>query len=207
MMLDMDRRYIWMALGLILLLVFAGGMKYGEMRNQNLSKTEVISKVITSDEEASKQKKEDIIQVYVTGAVEKPGVYRLPAGARAYEAIEMAQSLPTANLKNINLAQKIEDGQPIVVPEIGEETQVNVVGNGLMMGTAASKPGSTGKVNINSASVQELDGLPGIGPTLAQRITEYRNSHGSFARIEDLNEVSGIGDKKYADIKDLITVR
>ncbi len=206
MVLDVDRRYLWAAALLVLLLVFAGGIKYGDMRNQDQSKKEIVSNTLANEQEASKPKKDDIIQVYVTGAVEKPGVYRLQSGARAYEAIDMAHSLPTANLKNINLAQKIEDGQPIVVPAIGEEIPINAPNSGLTLGPASAKPGS-GKVNINSASAQDLDGLPGIGPTLAGRIIEYRTSHGAFARIEDLNEVSGIGDKKYADIKDLITVR
>ncbi|PKM75997.1 MAG: competence protein ComEA [Firmicutes bacterium HGW-Firmicutes-15] len=207
MVLDMDRRYLGAAALLVLLLVFAGGMKYGDMRNQNQNKKEIISDSVASEQEVSKSKKEDIIQVYVTGAVEKPGVYRLQTGARAYEAIDMARALPTANLKNINLAQKIEDGQPIVVPALGEEPPVSVPSSGLTLGPASSKPGSAGRVDINSASAQDLDGLPGIGPTLAQRIIEYRNSHGAFARIEDINEVSGIGDKKFTDIKDLITVR
>jgi competence protein ComEA len=207
MVLDIDRRYLWAGAVLVLLLVFAGGMKYAGLKNQEQNKKEIISNTVASEKEVAQQKKEDIIQVYVTGAVEKPGVYRLQPGARAYEAIDMAHSLPTANLKNINLAQKIEDGQPIVVPTIGEEPPANVPSSGLTLGPASSKPGSTGKVNINSGSAQDLDGLPGIGPTLAGRIIEYRTSHGAFVRIEDINEVSGIGDKKFADIKDLITVR
>jgi len=207
MVLDMDRRYLWVAVGLVLLLVFAGGMKYADMRNQNQSKKEIVSNTVASEKEVPKQKEEEIIQVYVTGAVQKPGVYRLQSGARVYDAVNMAQALPTANLGNINLAQKIVDEQPIIVPAIGEESPVNVPASGLTSGPPSLKPGSTGKVNINSATVQELDGLPGIGPTLAGRIIEYRTSHGAFARIEDLNEVSGIGDKKFADLKDLITVR
>lgn len=207
MVLDIDRRYLWAGAVLVILLVFAGGMKYAGLKNQEQNKKEIISNTVASEQEAAKEKKEDIIQVYVTGAVEKPGVYRLQPGARVYEAVDMARSLPTANLRNINLAQKVEDGQPIVVPAIGEEPPVNTPGSGLTSGPASSKPGSTGKVNINSASAQELDVLPGIGPTLAGRIIEYRTSNGAFARIEDINEVSGIGDKKFADIKDLITVQ
>jgi len=207
MVLDMDRRYLWAAAVVVLLLVFAGGMKYGDMSRQNQNKTEIVSDAVSSEKEVPTPKKEEIIQVYVTGAVQKPGVYRLQLGARVYDAVNMAEALPTANLGNINLAQKIADEQAIVVPKIGEDPPINAPSGGLISGSALVKPGSTGKVNINSATAQELDGLPGIGPAIAQRIIEYRTNHGAFERIEDINEVSGIGDKKFADIKDLITVR
>jgi competence protein ComEA len=208
MVLDLDRRYLWAGAVLVLLLVFAGGMKYADMKKTEQAKKEIISQPAVSEKDAQKKNQEDIIQVYVTGAVEKPGVYKLQQGARVYEAIDMARSLPTANLKNINLAQKLEDGQPIIVLAVGEETPINQPSGVSTTASTLSKPNISGKVNINSASVQELDDkLPGVGPTIAQRIVDYRTSHGPFARIEDLNEVSGIGDKKFADIKALITVR
>jgi len=205
--LDLDRRYLLAAAVLILILVFVGGMKYADIKSRDHAKKEIILETTVSKKDAQKETQEDTIQVYVAGAVEKPGVYKLQTGARVYEAIDMARSLPAANLKVINLAQKLEDGQPIIVPAIGEETSMTSTGGGAPV-TASSNPRNTGKVNINSASVQELDDkLPGIGPTIAQRIVEYRTSNGAFSKIEDLTEVSGIGDKKFADIKDLITVR
>jgi competence protein ComEA len=179
MVLDLDRRYLWAAAVVVLLLVFAGGMKYGDMSRQNQNKTEIVSDAVSSEKEVPTPK-EEIIQVYVTGAVQKPGVYRLQTGARVYDAVNMAEALPTANLGNINLAQKIVDEQAIVVPKIGEDPPINTPSGGLISGSTLVKPGSTGKVNINSATVQELDGLPGIGPTIAQRIIEYRTSHGAF---------------------------
>ncbi len=205
MVVDLDRRYIWAAALLALILVFAGGMKYADLRNQQQQEQNIIQQA-AGESEAEAPTEDDIIQVYVTGAVQKPGVYRLPPDARVYEAIDLAQSLPTANLTNINLAQKLEDGQAIVVPAQGEE--LATLGGGSISITASNGMGGSGKVNINTASVQELDEkLPGIGPTLAQRIVDYRKLHGSFAKIEDLNEVSGIGDAKFAEIKDLIVVR
>jgi len=208
MVVDLDRRYLWAAALLAIILVFAGGMKYADLRNQEKQEQENIIKQAAGETDAGPKVKEEIIQIYVTGAVEKPGVYRLPSEARVYEAIDMAQSLPTANLKNINLALKLEDGQAIVVPAIGEEPSSDSQGAGIISATASSSMGGSGKVNINTASVQELDEkLPGIGPTLAQRIVDYRKLHGPFAKIEDLNDVSGIGDQKYAEIKDIIVVR
>jgi len=207
MMPDIDKRYLWAAAVLLLLLVFAGGMKYEHMKNQANHEKEIITSSLVGQKEAQKKAQEEIIQVYVSGAVEKPGVYKLSSSARLYEALEMAQSLPTADLRSINLAQKLEDGQAIVVPNVGEEIPASVSSGGSSTAIASTKSNSKGKVNINSASAQELDQLPGIGPTLAQRIVEYRNQNGIFASIEELNEVSGIGDKKFADLKDLITVR
>jgi len=207
MVLDLERRYLLAAAVLVLILVFAGGMKYADMKSRDQAKKEIISEPAVSEKEAQKETQDDTIQVYVAGAVEKPGVYKLQSGARVYEAIDMARALPAANLKVINLAQKLEDGQPIIVPAAGEETSMTLTSGGAPV-TASSNLSNTGKVNINSASVQELDDkLPGIGPTIAQRIVDYRTSNGAFAKIEDLTEVSGIGDKKFADIKDLITVR
>lgn len=206
-MLNFNRRYLYAAALVVLLLAFAGGMKYANLRNQEQVKTENIVNQ-AAGQDAQENTKTDFLQIYVTGEVEKPGVYQLPPDARVYQAIEMARSLPTANLKNINLAQKLEDGQAIVVPAAGEESSPGSIGGDTVSITAPAGVGGSGKVNINTASVQELDEkLPGIGPTLAQRIVDYRKLHGSFARVEDLNNVSGIGDKKYAEIKDLIVVR
>jgi len=208
MVMDLDRRYLWAAALLALILVFAGGMQYANLRNREQIAKENIIKQTAGGTEVEPKAKDDVIQIYVTGAVQKPGVYRLPPDARVFQAIDMAQSLPTSNLKNINLAQKLEDGQAIVVPVIGEETAPDAVQGGTMSLTASSNMGGSGKVNINTASAQELDDkLTGIGPTLAQRIVDYRKLHGAFAKIEDLNNVSGIGDKKFADIKDMIVVR
>jgi len=204
---DIDKRYLWGAAALLLMLVFAGGMKYEHIKNQAQDKKTIVSSSLAGDNETQKKAQTNIIQVYVSGAVEKPGVYKLPEGARVYEALELAHSLPTADLHNINLAQKVEDGQAIVVPTVGEEIPAGASSGSLSTAAALAKSGSKGKININLASAQELDQLPGIGPTLAQRIVEYRTRNGPFARIEDLNEVNGIGDKKYGDLKDLITVR
>lgn len=207
-MFDIDKRYLWAAAALLLILVFAGGMKYAEMRGQALGEQEIILDQAADEKEVGEKQQEDIIQVYVTGAVAKPGVYRLEPEARVYEAIDMAGALPAANLKNINLALKLEDGQAIMVPAVGEETKDNLFGEVGAGGLSSSNPNSRGKVNINSASAQDLDEkLPGVGPTIAQRIVEYRTSQGSFSKIEDLTAVSGIGDKKFAELKDLITVR
>ena len=206
-LLNLEKRYIYAAAVLALILAFFIGMKYAEMRNRENTPEEIIVEQAGGEKDLE-QKQEEDIQVYVTGAVVNPGVYRLQPDARVYEAINMAQALPDANLKNINMAQKLEDGLAIIVPLPGEESPTDIDSGVLISGNTLSGTGQTGKVNINTATAQELDDkLPGIGPTLAQRIVDYRSTHGKFTSIEGLNEVSGIGDKKYADLKDMITVR
>jgi len=201
MVLDWNKRYLAAGAFVLLLLAFAGGMKYAQQRNQESMAEQMAMQ--GKEAENSALAEEENIQVYVVGAVSKPGVYHLPAAARVYEAINMAQALPTANLSNINLAQKLDDGQAVVVPTQGEPNlALDGPTNPIGIGTGS------GKVNINQASPQELDEkLPGIGPAIAQRIVDYRESHGRFATADDLQEVSGIGEKKYAEIKELITVR
>ncbi|MDD4801946.1 MAG: ComEA family DNA-binding protein [Syntrophomonas sp.] len=205
-MLAIDRRYLGAAALLVFLLGFAGGIKYEKIKEQKQIPAEIISDTLKN--ESDKPDQEEIIMVYVTGAVHKPGVYRLLSGARVYEAVEMAEALPNANLSSINMAQKIVDEQPIVVPGTGEEVSPPPeISSSSIYGVALQKPGGSGKININSADAQELEKLPGIGLVLAERIIEYRTIHGQFKNPEDINEVSGIGDKKFDEIKDLITVR
>ncbi|MBC7341719.1 MAG: ComEA family DNA-binding protein [Clostridia bacterium] len=155
------------------------------------------------------------LAVHVVGAVSKPGVYRLAAGARVEEAVKMAGPLPEADLNRLNLAAPLIDGQQVIVPKAGESLASNGISPGAP-GNAGSAAGpspagagaspASGKVNINTASAQELDKLPGIGPTLAQRIVDYRSQHGPFRSPEDIKNVSGIGDSRYDQIKDLISV-
>ncbi|MBU1747883.1 MAG: helix-hairpin-helix domain-containing protein [Chloroflexi bacterium] len=130
------------------------------------------------------------IAVYVSGAVQTPGVYELPDGARVDEAIEAAGG-PTAeaDLARVNLAHRLRDEEQVYVPRIGEEASPPVT----PAGTTGS--GAGGKININTTTTAEFETLPGIGPALAQRIVEYREKNGPFASIDGIKQVGGIGDK------------
>ncbi|MBC7262248.1 MAG: ComEA family DNA-binding protein [Chloroflexi bacterium] len=147
------------------------------------------------------------ILVYVSGAVASPGVYAIPWDSRVEQAVYAAGgALAEADLVRVNLAQRVYDEQQIYVPYKNEQatpilptTVPRVISSGM-----SSAPGQ--KININTASAGELETLPGIGPTLAQRIVDYRQSNGSFQRPEDIKKVKGIGDGIFAQIKDLITV-
>ena len=147
------------------------------------------------------------IQVHVAGAVVRPGIYDLPEDSRVIDAVEAAGGFVAEADKNgLNLAARVEDAQKLDIPFVAgfipEEEQGFVV---ISEGTPSPFAGSD-LVDINSASVEELDKLPGIGPTTAKNIIAYRDENGPFARIEDIVNVSGIGSATFDDIKDLITV-
>lgn len=135
--------------------------------------------------------------VHVAGAVVHPGVVILDPGARVMDAVQQAGGpLPDAELDSLNLAQPVSDGQKITVPRKGEG-----VGD-----RDGNTPPGGGKVNINTAGKEELERLPGIGPTLARRILDYREAHGGFRSVEELRKVSGIGPKKFEELKGLVEI-
>ena len=142
------------------------------------------------------------LRVHVSGAVRQPDqVYMLPPGSIVQDAIEAAGG-PTgeADLERINLALELADQQHVHVPEKGEENAPPAVSGGEADGAASEI------VNINTATQPELETLPGIGPVTAGKIIAYRESHGPFARIEDIDDVPGIGPATFEGLKDLIRV-
>lgn len=146
------------------------------------------------------------LRVYVTGAVAKPDVYWLAPGSIVKDAVLAAGGVADdADLIRINLAQELQDQQQVYVPRIGE-TEVPPPVTGGESALPSRSGGSGGKVNINTASVEELDTLPGIGPVIAQRIVEYREANGPFKSIQEITLVSGIGDATFEKIKDRISV-
>lgn len=145
------------------------------------------------------------IVVHVAGEVARPGVYEFPAGARVHEAVEAAGGAKGgADLDALNLARPLEDGERVVVPSRATPA-VAVAGDGPAQATAAPAS-SAGKINLNRATKEELMRLPGIGPALAERIVHHRETQGAFRAPEDLMNVSGIGEKKFEAVKDLVTV-
>jgi len=137
------------------------------------------------------------IFVDVTGAVNNPGVYTLTGRSRVIDAIKAAgDSAPGADLSTINLARMLNDGEQIYV----DSTVVN------SSGQRVSKKVSSGPININRATLRQLDALDGIGPVIAGRIIEYRKKNGSFLTVDDLQKVSGIGAAKFAQIKSKVRI-
>ncbi len=147
------------------------------------------------------------VVVYVCGAVRDPGVVRLLTGARVADAIELAGgALPGAELGAVNLAAKVGDGQQIVVPEKGAAPAGGASGAPAGAAAGVATPGQGALVNINTASLTELDALDGVGPSTAQKIIDYRTANGGFTSIEQIKEVPGIGDAKFAALQGSITI-
>jgi competence protein ComEA len=145
------------------------------------------------------------IVVHVTGAVPRPGVYALAQGARVQDAISAAGGfLAEAEKSGINLARALEDGEQLNIPYM--EGASPVIGTEFPPFAATEESSSSELININIASQAELETLPGIGPTTAQSIIEYREQNGPFVSTQDIINVPGIGPGTYERIKDLITV-
>jgi len=144
------------------------------------------------------------LRVYVSGAVQTPDVYTLPPGSIVKDALLAAGGATAdADLDRINLALAVAEGQHVYVPHRGEtDPPVQPPAQQPAGQSAAGE-----KVNINTAGAAALEALPGIGPSLAQRILDYRQANGPFAQIQDIQEVSGIGPATFAEIQDLITTR
>ncbi|MCL6472033.1 MAG: helix-hairpin-helix domain-containing protein [Firmicutes bacterium] len=167
-----------------------------------------VSKAVDKPEQTSKRdlpaKVEDacMLYIHVAGAVVNPGVYRLKEGSRVIDAVNAAGGgLDSADEGALNLAAKVFDGQKIYMPKKGEVPQQTI-------SLQAGADGSTGdaKINLNTATLEQLDALPGIGQVTATRIIEYRNKRGPFKRVDDLKEIDGIGNKKFDQIKDRLCV-
>jgi len=150
------------------------------------------------------------VTVHVAGAVRRPGLYRLAAGSRVGEALRRAGGpRPRADLTAVNLAAKLEDGRQVIVPKRVAGSAAGGVPGGSAPatgGAGAAGAAPAGLVNLNTATLEQLDTLDGVGPGIAQRIIGYREQHGGFRNVDELAEVSGIGDKRMAALRPVVTV-
>ena len=154
---------------------------------------------INIQSDSGDQEGQGVIYVDIGGEVAMPGVYEVNEGTRLFEVIERAGGLTEeADIDEINRAETVFDGQKIMIGAIGDTAQTDEKGN--------SNYEDEGKVNINTADSAELQSIPGIGPSKAERIIEYRESQGRFKTVEDIKNISGIGNKTFESIKEYITV-
>ncbi|MDX6550053.1 MAG: competence protein ComEA [Gaiellales bacterium] len=130
-----------------------------------------------------------VVVVDVTGAVKSPGVYRFASGARVLDAVRKARAGRNAQLSGLNLAERLADGEQVVVPRRGEP---------LATGTPSATGSAPAIVHLNSATLEQLETLDGVGPALAQRIIDFRTLHGGFGSLDELDQVSGFGPARMA---------
>jgi competence protein ComEA len=143
------------------------------------------------------------VVVHVVGAVHRPGLYRLAEGSRVDDAIRRAGGAkPKAALVLVNLAAPVADGQQVVVPARGAAATSAAPGASASTGGGAATP--AGRVHLNTATLEQLDALPGIGPVTAQKILDYRERKGAFSSVEELDAVPGIGPTRLAELKELV---
>ena len=165
------------------------------IEEQNIKEEDKIEK---KEEEEKTQNKN--IKVHVSGQVIRPGIVEIEENSRVADAIEIVGGLTnTANLDEINLAQILEDGMKIYVPNINEKVETEI--------KSTNTKNTPSIINLNTATIQELDTLPGIGESTANKIVTYREENGKFKNIEEIMDVSGIGEAKFESIKKLIEVK
>ncbi len=196
-------KIIGMALVIVAVIAFCGGNLYQEWRAEGEGLTLVQEDATAGETAADSTAPENAsgeVVVHVAGAVSSPGVYTLPADSRVDDAVRAAGATADADLSQLNLAQKLADGQKITVPVAGATPA-----DGSSAATTADSDNG-GLININTATQEELESLPSIGEVRAQAIITYREEHGGFRTIDELKEVSGIGEKIFADIAPHITV-
>lgn len=196
-------------------------------QEENIDVNKIVNKE-GSGENSEEVEENEKIAIHITGEVQKTGIIYFKKGARIADAIKIAGgATKNANLNRVNLAYVLEDGQKIYIPnkkdkinkeeyiisnsgenvmvEEGKNTGNNNTNN-IKDRKNTNVKGVISKVNINLASQSDLETLPGIGPSLAQRILEYRKENGKFQKIEDIQNVKGIGDAKYNKIKDYLSI-
>lgn len=163
----------------------------------------------TPQQPEEQQEDNRTIIVHIVGEVQNPGVFTLPYGSRVNQVLQMAGGGTIyADLSRINLAAVVQDAMQIRIPAFGDDTEDLFVYDQASPPANALQPGITaaGLVNINTASLTELQTLPRIGPAMAQRIIDFREAHGNFTSVDELINIANIGDATLAGLRDLVTI-
>ena len=186
--------------GILLILVGLGGLF--SKKEESMEETEVVVTTVLAEKTEVSTTQETVIFVDIKGAVKNPGVYQMKVGDRVKDALDAAGGLTAeADSQKVNLAKRLEDQMVIVVPKVGEEAEE------ISAGVTSKEEAKEGKVNINTATVEELKTLKGVGEKKAEAIIEYRKKNGSFKTKEDLMKVRGIGKKLFDSFQERIVTQ
>ena len=186
--------------GVLLLLVGVGGLL--PKKEEAVEESEALVTTVLAEKTEENTTLEAVIFVDIKGEVKKPGVYQMKVGDRVKDALDAAGGLTAeADSQKVNLAQRVEDQMVIVVPKVGEEAEA------IPAGATSKEVSKEGKVNINTATVEELKTLKGVGEKKAEAIIEYRKKNGSFKTKEDLMKVRGIGKKLFEPFEERIVTQ
>ena len=186
--------------GVLLLLVGVGGLL--PKKEEAVEESEAVVTTVMAEKTEESTTLEAVIFVDIKGEVKKPGVYQMKVGDRVKDALDAAGGLTAeADSQKVNLAQRVEDQMVIVVPKVGEEAEA------IPAGVTSKETSKEGKVNINTATVEELKTLKGVGEKKAEAIIEYRKKNGSFKTKEDLMKVRGIGKKLFESFEERIVTQ
>lgn len=186
--------------GILLILVGVGGLF--SKKEESVEETEVVVTTVLAEKTEVSTTQETVIFVDIKGAVKNPGVYQMKVGDRVKDAIDAAGGLTEeADSQKVNLAKRLEDQMAIVVPKVGEEAEE------IPAGETRKEATKEGKVNINTATVEELKTLKGVGEKKAEAIIEYRKKNGSFQTKEDLMKVRGIGKKLFESFQERVVTQ
>ena len=186
--------------GILLILVGVGGLF--SKKEESVEETTVVETTVLAEKTEASTTQETVIFVDIKGAVKNPGVYQMKVGDRVKDALEAAGGLTEeADSQKVNLAKRLEDQMVIVVPKVGEEAEE------IPAGETRNEATKEGKVNINTATVEELKTLKGVGEKKAEAIIEYRKKNGSFKTKEDLMKVRGIGKKLFESFEERIVTQ
>ena len=186
--------------GVLLLLVGVGGLF--SKKEEAVEDVTVVETTVLAEKTEVSTTQETVIFVDIKGAVKNPGVYQMKSGDRVKDALDAAGGLTDeADSQKVNLAQRVEDQMVIVVPKVGEEATE------IPAGVTSKEAAKDGKVNINTATVEELKTLKGVGEKKAEAIIEYRKKNGSFKTKEDLMKVRGIGKKLFESFQERIVTQ
>ena len=186
--------------GILLILVGLGGLF--SKKEESVEETTVVETTMLVEKTEVSTTQETVIFVDIKGAVKNPGVYQMKVGDRVKDALDAAGGLTDeADSQKVNLAKRLEDQMVIVVPKVGEEAEE------IPAGATSKEEAKEGKVNINTATVEELKTLKGVGEKKAEAIIEYRKKNGSFQTKEDLMKVRGIGKKLFESFQERIVTQ